>query len=166
MSVLEWPGLRQLAQWPDIAVGSTPVRFDPTGRYLEVAGSAFSILDIATGRVVRPSGATGQTPVWDASSHLIVPRLDGTAATYALDGSLKATQAAADSAAGSANGQTVLYFWWESQRPILVSIGASVRDVDVPGVLWTYPEVSADGSRIAILCRVSSDYEAFLLTSQ
>jgi len=163
IAVLAWPGLRQLAGWPDVTAGVAPVRFDPTSRYLEIPTDGYSIADLTIGAFTARDVATGSAPVWNASSDLVMPSLDGKVTTYALDGRSLGSRQAGDSVAGSTNGRTIVYFWWESSRPLIVSTAGSARTLSAPGRLADYPEISADGAHVAILCNMASGARAFLL---
>jgi hypothetical protein len=164
IGVYAWPGLHLDHEWPAIEAGSAPVRFDPSGHYLEIAGpSGFSAVDVTTGSVVSRSVGTGQPPVWDESSDLVVPSLDGTVSVYGSDGHLLSSRSAADSLAGSTNGRTIILFWWESSQPAVLSSSGAERTLALPGALWTYPEVSANGSGIVIFCQTRAGDMAFVL---
>jgi hypothetical protein len=124
IGVYAWPGLHLDHEWPAIEAGSAPVRFDPSGHYLEIAG---------------------------------------TVSVYGSDGHLLSSRSAADSLAGSTNGRTIILFWWESSQPAVLSSSGAERTLALPGALWTYPEVSANGSGIVIFCQTRAGDMAFVL---
>ena len=175
VEVLSWPDLRSVASLTNDSFVPQPTSFDPSGRYLlasKLGLSGSSILDLATGQTVGPSGVTGP-PVWDRASDLLVPATDGSVTTYPISGRPGTTQAGVgDSAASSTDGSTiVLYFsndYSPTPRPITLVHNGVSRTISVPGGLESDPVIAPDGSGVVIVCLVhhllpSEETEALLL---
>jgi hypothetical protein len=176
VEVLSWPDLRSVGSLKsDSFVPQTS--FDPSGRYLlafHLGLAGFSILDLATGQTVGPSGVTG-SPAWDNSGNLLVSATDGSVTTYPISGVPATTQAGVgDGIASSTDGSTVvLYFsqdYSPNPRPIALIRNGVSRRIVVPGGLESAPVISPDGSGIVVVCLVhhllpSEETEALLLSA-
>jgi hypothetical protein len=174
VEVLSWPDLRSVASLKnDSFVRQSS--FDPSGRYLlafRLGLAGFSILDLATGQTVGPSGVTG-SPVWDSSSDLLVAASDGSVTTYPISGGPAKTQAGlGDGIASSTDGSTIVMYFSQdyspNPRPITLIRNGVSRAISVPGGLESAPVLAPDGSGVVIVCLVhhllpSEETEALLL---
>ena len=173
VEVLSWPDLRSVASLKDDSF-VRQTSFDPSGRYLltsRLGVAGFSILDLATSRIVGPSGVTG-SPVWDSSSDLLVSATDGSVVTYPISGAPATTRAGlGDGVASSTDGSTIVAFFSQdylpNPRPITLIRNGVSRTVSVPGGLESAPVLAPDGSGVVIVCLVhhllpSEETEALL----
>jgi hypothetical protein len=173
VEVLSWPDLRSVASLKDDSF-VRQTSFDPSGRYLVVSRlgvAGFSILDLATGRMVGPSGVAG-SPVWDSSSDLLVSAADGSVTTYPISGAPPTTRAGlGDGVASSTDGSTIVTFFSQdylpNPRPITLIRNGVSRTVSVPGGLESAPVLASHGSGVVIVCLVhhllpSEETEAML----
>jgi dipeptidyl aminopeptidase/acylaminoacyl peptidase len=179
VEILAWPGLETLASIADDSLVPQPTSFDPSGQYLLVSrlgeGGSF-VVDVKTGKGVGPSSITvsGTSDItWGSNSDVLVSNTDGSVTTYPIPGTEGARQAGlGDSAAASADGSTIVYYFTQdysgNPRPITLSRGGTRTSLPVPGGLESDPVISLDGSGIVVFCLVdhglsSERTEALLL---
>lgn len=161
LEIIRWATMETIATLHE-DLGLPFARFDPTGRYLYDAGY---IVDLRKGSATHVSpDRVVNAPVWNDAGQLLFPSEDGSVAIYDAQGIKQGTMSGlGDSAAASANG-SILAFWYAQQgQPIQVVKNGVRTSLEVPGPIEPPdPALSPDGSRIVAVCVRSNSFAVLL----